>query len=387
MPPKKKPKYVLAMEKQIKSLSDMINARFAGDQTSATGGPAAQTDSSAPSRTPAGVTTRSGRGGKQVPETTPEPPGESQAKVPKKSARAASATVSKPTEELGPQDQESMIEPQDQVLAGDQQLARDSERELVTLDRNTIAATVQEVVGEIEHVSDHAEGDCLNPFLLAGTTLDPKIKRRIFAGEYIDLVTLAPKEELPSYSFYTHNTNNAANAKPRQVGNFNEWMRLFIVYASVYGSKYPEQCVPMFNYMLRIYGLSTRQPVSYAWRLYDESFRKLRGFETKLAWHYIHHHILAQVDEHLNIQSMAIKRRSGAGNKGDGPRNNAVKGDRQPGCCYAYNDSSKVCSRQKCPFLHRCSACLGAHPACQCPSRGNKPDARFKPTGGPARSK
>ena len=256
MPPKKKPKYVLEMEAQLKSLSDMFTARF-GDQTSATGGPETSSESSAPPPVPAAAAARSLRSGKQRPKVLL--PAESTAT---KGKKRAPATVSKPPQEEVEVGEDQSLQRHGEDAIVDQQSVHKTGRDLVTLDRETIASTIQDVVGEVEEVS---EGDCLNPYLLAGTTLDIKIKRKIFAGEFVDLVTLAPREELPSYSFFTFsNNNNANNSKPKQPGNFIEWMRLFMIYASIYGSKYPDQCVPMYSYVLRIYGLSTRQPVSYA---------------------------------------------------------------------------------------------------------------------------
>ena len=377
MPPKKKPKYILDMQKEIKLLTEKLNAQQR-DQTSASGGLEGQglvSESTPPGDLPgasaATFTTRAGRVTRSTVIGV------------KKPAKQAAATVSKaPTEVIDPpSDPEVLPDPQSGASGVDHVVPKTKaiEHEVATLDKATIADTIHQIVTGNEDQDD--SGDNLDLYLPAGTTLDSKIKRRIISGEYVDLCTLQPKFDAPQPMFSSpfHFT---APPKPKQPANFIEWLRLFIVYASVYGTAHPDQAIPMMSYILRIHGLYARQPVSFAWRMYDEAFRKMRVHSPKLAWYHTHSTILAQVDEAINIQNWSNKGRSGGGNKVA----TGAKGAKH-GCCYAFNDIAKICSRPKCNFLHRCQSCLGPHPAYQCKSPGTKPDNRARPAGGGPKSK
>ena len=380
MPPKiKKPKYILEMEEQLKSLTAMVNSSLR-DQTSESGGPSVQGSgdkAALPVVPPEQSVSSSGRGkvlrsGKAT--TSVDKPS-----VPKqRQKKAPSATQSKPPADDTVTDHVVVESPEDGAGTS---AAGGEDQDMVLLNRPSIAETIQDVVDP----ATANTGDCLEPFLPAGTTLESKIKRRIVSGEYVDLSTLQHKNE-PTQQFFNGQLNiSALHSKPRQPATFVEWMRLFLVYASIYGSSHPDQAVPMMSYILRIHGLYARTPVTYAWRAYDEEFRRIRAHCPTLAWHYIHQNILSVVEENLNVQNMTYKRKNNTAGKGEGSKPGG-KGTKQ-GCCYAYNDISKICSRPKCSFLHRCQACLGAHPVYQCSSAGSKQDNRPKGTGGMPRPK
>ncbi len=133
-------------------------------------------------------------------------------------------------------------------------------------------------------------GDFMNSYLLLGTNLDPKLKAKIIAGEYVEKSALWDQDEAPakvnmSLSQDEETQMSFTAAKPRDPATLSEWSYLFFVYASVYGSYRPDEASGMFMYMRRIADLHRDYPSTYIWRIYDVKFRKAKAACQLIPWH------------------------------------------------------------------------------------------------------
>ena len=94
------------------------------------------------------------------------------------------------------------------------------------------------------------------------------------------------------------------------------------------------------------------------WRMYDESFRKIR--ETSLlSWERV------VTELRLKVASMGLKSPT---------QFQAYNGKRQPfraKQCYNYNNGQK-CNSLPCRFSHTCQACSGPHPRFKCRNMSSK---------------
>ncbi len=211
-------------------------------------------------------------------------------------------------------------------------------------------------------------------FLVAGATLDLKLKTRIWDREYIDLGLLAPRAELnpgPQVDF-AYGRNSVSQlcltpSKPRLPKNVNEWLKWFVIYASVYTAKFPEEAPEIFTYISKIFQFYVRSPHTYTWRVYDELFRQLRQLAHDEKWHLTNDELLRQAED-ICVKSFASNARTQEKPQYKDSRNdkNVREGGKKPtGFCYDFN-SAKGCTRKGCIYAHICANCKASHPNTQC---------------------
>ncbi len=255
----------------------------------------------------------------------------------------------------------------------------------VTIDTQAVALVIKDLMGVGPNCKS---GDFYNSFMLAGAYVDPKIKSKIIAGDYVELSSLAPKDETPaSLSMqFANDDPNQVNFTPsktcRKPASLAEWNYLFFAYASIYLPHHPEEGAQIVTYMQRIADMQKDEPNTYIWRQFDESFRKMReGCKgDPLPWH-IHHpqcisnaksayyRSLSQQRSNTNTNSNTNTRGGGYSGRrgGQGGGRGGFQGQnrrRFANLCDKYNEGS--CTFQKCKFTHLCSICRGVHPATHC---------------------
>ena len=226
------------------------------------------------------------------------------------------------------------------------------------VDKDAVALALNHMLGVD---GEDSSGEISNSFFVAGTTVDSKIKKKIWSKEYIELGSLMSKPEggtavnmayAPGYQSHLSFTP----AKPRQPATIYEWMSMFSTFSAIYTLKYPEEAPSLFTYILRVMGLTKSHPNSYIWRIYDERFRKLKQYSVNLPWQMLNHHVLQESQE-----VSASKPSTEARGKGLPPKGNVNK------CCYAFNRKSG-CKKtaNACNYRHLCSKCQGPHSADKC---------------------
>ena len=205
-------------------------------------------------------------------------------------------------------------------------------------------------------------------FLVSGATLDPKIRAKIWSGQYVELGSLIPRTEVSggiqlSYARNSISQVSLIPSRPRQPANFTEWLRWFTIFASVYTEKFPDAAPQMFTYIQRILALASRKPATYAWRSYDERFRQVKAFNPAATWHLVNETLWRDAEESTRNNFRDFSRDTNTP---------APKQDwSQKNYCRDFNQSGKRCTREPCSFIHHCSKCDKAHPAFRCPGGGH----------------
>ena len=116
------------------------------------------------------------------------------------------------------------------------------------------ALPIQDMLGGVRQQMTSAqaasggEQHIISPFLVLGSTLDPKIKLKIWEGGYVDLSTLATITD-PSVSVAVTTDGQQPTiyltpVRARPPGNVMEWLRLFSTFASVYLERHPTEHHP-----------------------------------------------------------------------------------------------------------------------------------------------
>ena len=231
-------------------------------------------------------------------------------------------------------------------------------------------AAVSQALGFIMEAESAQTGELLNNFLVAGSTLDDRIRVKIVTGQYVDLASLLPKSDQQTGFVQISESGHHLQfnpGRPRAPTSFMEWLKLFCIYASTYTEAHPEYAPAMFSYIMRILSLYRNNQGSYLWRQYDEMFRRMRVINTTLPWQIINNSILREAETVIRESSRANFRpqyQPNATATQSTPSTSASNG--KPKVCFDYNDATKVCKRKNCKFLHQCSKCMGNHPASNC---------------------
>ena len=209
------------------------------------------------------------------------------------------------------------------------------------------------------------KGDVLKPFLIAGATVNKKIKTKIWNFEYIELGMFAPSEVAKSnkpdlnvdYDRGNVSQISLTASKAKKASNFYDWLRWFSKYAAIYCQKHSAEAPAIFTYITRIMSLHKENSV---WREYDEEFRKVRAI-SQLPWHFIDSHVLSEAKELVpKSQSNFSNHRSNSQSRQDNSRSNKAK------ICYDYQKSTG-CKRSPCPYPHVCRVCAAPnHGANRC---------------------
>ena len=245
---------------------------------------------------------------------------------------------------------------------------RQAEDEVSSAVRKLVSFHDDEVVND--------PGEALNSFLIAGSTVDPKIKAKIWANEFVELGSLLPKNQTPPglniHSELGHSSQfSLTSSRVKQPYHIQEWHKWFCMFAAIYTQKFPKESPSLFTYMSRIFALKDKHPNTYIWREYDCQFRRVRSF-VNLPWHVLNMQILSDID--LNSRSSSTTNKSN--NSNNNKSSNGKSFDSK--VCFEFNKSSG-CSDKACKYPHRCSLCgYKNHPRVRCNRNSKKPDTNSK---------
>ena len=233
----------------------------------------------------------------------------------------------------------------------------------IRIDQNSISHSINQAL------NDRFAGsrDCLGNILVSGHAVDEKIKLQIWSHQYINLTILDKAYDQGGSASNMSGPQAPFTSKqnPKQVATFAEWSRLFHIYCSIYCVKYPQEAVQLFSYVNQIQALHNRRPISYLWRAYDESFRRVRSNATTLPWHIRYQQILSEAEDDLNLEKLRSSFRRPPPSSTVTSTSATPKINKQ-NFCYDYNNRGQTCSRQNCRFMHKCAKCSLSHPAYMC---------------------
>ena len=217
-------------------------------------------------------------------------------------------------------------------------------------------------------------------YMLLGSTVDQKIKAKIWAGEYIELATLRDRLD-PSLSVSVQQDGNPSfqlrPSKSSPPMSFLPWLRLFSIYASVYLQRYPEQASSIITYIIHILDLQGKHQ-GQLWRLYDEQFRQMRVY-ADIPWHKTNWDLMLQTmhntgdrNNYFNSnQSFRKPRFTQTQTRFNQSQPQSQTSYRTPkGFCYAFDRSGSCRSQPNCRFRHDCTKCFRrGHSRVNCYSR------------------
>ena len=161
----------------------------------------------------------------------------------------------------------------------------------VSLSGQTSQNIVSEALRQILIPEDNStkEGEqAVSSYLLAGAMIDPKVKNKIWAREYVNLSQFTANQDHSVSVSILDGGQPSISLKQNKASppaNFNSWLQLFLTYASVYLEKYPEEGSSIVTYIFRIMDFSKKYQ-GFGWRVYDERFRQIRS-KVQLPWHVI----------------------------------------------------------------------------------------------------
>lgn len=207
--------------------------------------------------------------------------------------------------------------------------------------------------------------------------LDPKVKEAIWAGAYVTISTLSgePPESM-GIRVAADGALSFTPAKKPMLRTFDQWLKGFLVYMTVYLQQRPEDTSRIFKHVDTVRDLHAN---GGRWEFYDESVRRLR---TSIQWPWDQVHmefwgramtLYATPRDQLPEQQGRSSRRDGGG-----PQSTRARGP-----CYAFN-KGRSCYRD-CEYPHVCASCGGKHARLDC-TNGAKGGSVKGPRRRPARN-
>ncbi|XP_041435768.1 uncharacterized protein LOC121399351 isoform X2 [Xenopus laevis] len=171
-----------------------------------------------------------------------------------------------------------------------------------------------------------------------------KTRKNIEAGKFVDIY------ELTREAVQAKEDGVKTEEKGKKGKTIFDWLKGFLVFASVYLEKKPEQCLNIIKYIDTIVDTYLFYKGS-SWSDYDRAFRK-KILSSK---------VLSFGQKDIDLWTRLVSKDNGSagnGNKGSyafKPRN----------ICFAYNE--KRCTRgYACRFKHSCLACGSSHAVSEC---------------------
>ena len=122
-----------------------------------------------------------------------------------------------------------------------------------------------------------------------------QLKKRILAGQYIDLAYLLKTQLVPDddkadeFSCSNSKTNKLSliTAKPKaKVDSYNSWNKAFKALMEIVALKWPDQCLPMVQYAAEISDNFGKLSFAATYN-YDIKFRLKKQMKPALKWNEI----------------------------------------------------------------------------------------------------
>lgn len=201
------------------------------------------------------------------------------------------------------------------------------------------------------------------------STVDKKVKSQIWAGKYVDLGTLISDNKPQILDIQTK--SGKVGLVPRfqtfRIYNIEKWHEAFRIFVAIHTQKFANDAPGLMKYASLVNTIASEHG---DWQFYDANFRKWKA-QANISWD----------DFNTELYSRAMSRGI---NKSLFPKGNAFqKGKRQdqpfrekgynsqsrkpnkPYVCYTFNNTGK-CTRNGCPFPHKCQLCSGNHSKSVC---------------------
>ena len=186
--------------------------------------------------------------------------------------------------------------------------------------------------------------------------------RYVALGALLDTTERPPKGEGQSFQIIDGLLRPASRA-PRTISSFGTWCLAFLRFAGVYLEAHPDAAAGLMTHMRQV-GQLTAPGLGFAWREFDEAFRRAReAAPVRHPW--------GETASSSPMWLQAVAR--GIGGAARQYPSHAHQSTTTPfRVCFAYN-LPRGCTTRPCRFTHACRRCRGPHPLLRCPARHARP--------------
>lgn len=193
-----------------------------------------------------------------------------------------------------------------------------------------------------------------------GATLSNALKAKIIEGKYIDFASLLGGESKEKLTLSVGKDNELSlktNSGNLKITSFDQWLKCFLIYSSVYAEAHPEDALGLFKYCYTVREIFSKYGGN-AWLLYDSEFRKLRQGDQAISWGLVH------VELELSVTAPSRRQTQMPGIQGNfrAFKNNTVP----KSYCFRFHGSGSCNRGDKCLFKHTCYKCQQEHSSLFC---------------------
>ena len=242
--------------------------------------------------------------------------------------------------------------------------------------QHTVDTAIQQVTGSLLPCAVTSPPS-KNTFLSAAVSLThqvpDKVKKLIWANEYVDFAILLNSSITQANDHYTFRVEKddggkptltlAPNPKRQSVHSIEQWVSAFQVFVAIYAEKAPHDTPALMKYGSVIRELATQ---GANWKFYDENFRSIRQSQGA-PWDQIH--------AELWLRSHYFRAKANT----QGGKSKQTGQYIPKGFCYKFHRGIEC---NGCSFKHRCFRCGSSHPISKCQQAPKSPTGNTgsKPT-------
>lgn len=208
-----------------------------------------------------------------------------------------------------------------------------------------------------------------------GSTLNDKLKSKIWSGEFVEMSSLleGPEAGQPTTTAFYRNMSGhtslafSTNEPRKKELSLEQWTDTFIIFISIYLEKSPLEVSPLLKYMHSIRGLAyTTNIPPRAWAEYDTTFRKSRhvhglGWGDTLWELYFsvqrRAYTLKQTRPSQDQSTSSVSSGSKPGPKLTVKTVDGLETQIPRGHCYKYAQDGTCDRGLRCNFKHTCAVC------------------------------
>ena len=235
-------------------------------------------------------------------------------------------------------------------------------------------------------VPEHHQGENpMAPYLTLGSSVEERVKTKIWQRHYIKLTCLAYINPQVSLLLNFNGLQPTISMSPPEsapITSYWEWLTLFRTYASIYLEVHTHEGAALFTYTERVGEMYRNFPRTFIWLEYDRKFWLQKSVDRNLPWQKVELQILWPM---IGMKQQELTTQSSNADKNRDSRNNqpfgrASGGDPPAETCTSYYYKG-FCKKQYkgCNFNHLCGHCRKpGHPLTKCRQgqnhhEGNKP--------------
>ncbi|KAK3092498.1 hypothetical protein FSP39_003641 [Pinctada imbricata] len=182
-----------------------------------------------------------------------------------------------------------------------------------------------------------------------GAHVASSLKSSIFNNEFVHLHKLIPNKanEEPQQQLTLVNGELVIKPKHKEVriNSLDSWTNAFLIYMSIYLSKFPEHAQSLLKYLHTVRTAAQRS-TNLSWLDYDVQFRLKRSRNHTIQWDSVDAELWLL---YVNPSSTSITNTTPA----------------KAGKCFDFNYKG-LCSKPICNYQHLCMKCSKSHPMMNC---------------------